>query len=187
MSATIGAALKKVAVALLLDKKNWEKIACLLLAVFMIVFFPAVALAAVTSMEDVDFTSPEVQTKVILSLTEEQIDELTLVEDTVKALHTAMSGRTPEQIKAAEVLYVLALSEYAKEPGFVAKLAGCFADDQTDQSRPGGLLSHHELRQPPAGRGCKISAWQRGGRAILELVWVWWPGRVVCLLCELVC
>lgn len=133
MSATIGAALKKVAVALLLDKKNWEKIACLLLAAFMIVFFPAVALAAVTSMEDVDFNSPEVQTKVILSLTEEQVDELTLVEDTVNALHTAMSGRTQEQIKAAEVLYVLALSEYAKEPGFVAKLAGCFADDQTDE------------------------------------------------------
>ena len=133
MSATIGAALKKIAVAILLDKRNWEKIACLLLAVFMIVFFPAVALAAVTSMEDVDFTSPEVQSKVILSLTEEQIDELTLVEDTVNALHTAMTGRKPEQIKAAEVLYVLALSEYAKEPGFVAKLAGCFANDQTDE------------------------------------------------------
>ncbi len=77
MSATIGAALKKLAVALLLDKKNWEKIACLLVAVFMLVMFPAVGLAAVVSMEDADFTSPEVQAKVILSLTEEQVDELT--------------------------------------------------------------------------------------------------------------
>lgn len=133
MSATIGAALKKIAVAILLDKKNWEKIACLVVAIFMLVMFPAVALAAVISMEDADFTSPEVQAKVILSLTEEQIDELTLIEDTVNALHTAMTGRTPEQIKAAEVLYILALSEYAKEPGFVAKLVGCFADGQTDE------------------------------------------------------
>lgn len=133
MSATIGAALKKIAVAILLDKKNWEKIVCLIIAIFMLVMFPAVALAAVISMEDADFTSPEVQAKVILSLTEEQIDELTLIEDTVNALHTAMTGRTPEQIKAAEVLYILALSEYAKEPGFVAKLVGCFADGQTDE------------------------------------------------------
>jgi hypothetical protein len=44
-----------------------------------------------------------------------------------------MTGRTPEQIKAAEVLYILALSEYSKEPGFVAKLVGCFADGQTDE------------------------------------------------------
>lgn len=65
--------------------------------------------------------------------TAEQVDELTLIEDTVNALHTAMTGRTPEQIKAAEVLYILALSEYAKEPGFVAKLVGCFADGQTDE------------------------------------------------------
>ncbi len=55
------------------------------------------------------------------------------MEDTVKALHSAMTGRTPEQIKAAEVLYILALSEYSKEPGFVAKLVGCFADGQTDE------------------------------------------------------
>ena len=133
MSATIGAALKKIAVAILLDKKNWEKIVCLIIAIFMLVMFPAVALAAVISMEDADFTSPEVQAKVILSLTEEQVDELTLIEDTVNALHAAMTGRTPEQIKAAEVLYILALSELAKEPGFVAKLVGCFADGQTDE------------------------------------------------------
>ena len=67
------------------------------------------------------------------NLTPEQIGELQFVEDTVNGLHAAMTGRTAEQIKAAEVLYILALSEQAKEPGFVAKLAGCFTDGQTDQ------------------------------------------------------
>lgn len=61
MSATIGAALKKIAAAILLDKRNWEKIACLLLAVFMMVVFPMVALAAVISADGIDFTSPELQ------------------------------------------------------------------------------------------------------------------------------
>lgn len=133
MSATIGAALKKIAAAILLDKRNWEKIVCLLLAVFMIVVFPMVALAAVVSADGIDFTSQELQSQIILNLTQEQIDELTLIEDTVNALHSAMRGRTKEQIKAAEVLYVLALSEYSKEPGFISKLTGCFADDQTDE------------------------------------------------------
>ncbi len=43
----------------------------------MLVMFPAVALVAVISMEDADFTSLEVQAKVILSQTEEQVDGLT--------------------------------------------------------------------------------------------------------------
>ena len=76
------------------------------------------------SREDVDFTMPGMVDEVLDSLTPEEVSELQFVEDTVNAIHTAMSGRTPEQIKAAEVLYILALSEYAKEPGFVAKLAG---------------------------------------------------------------
>jgi len=95
MSATIGAALKKVAVALLTDKKNWERIACLLLAVFIMVIFPVVALAAVVSTEGVNFNDPAVVQEVIDNLTPEQIDELQFVEDTVLGIHLALADRTP--------------------------------------------------------------------------------------------
>lgn len=120
-------------VAILLDKRNWEKIVCLLLAFFVFFILPGAAVASMFSRDDIDFTMPGIVDEVMDSLTPEEISELQFVEDTVNALHAAMSGRTPEQIKAAEVLYILALSEHAKEPGFVAKLTGCFADGQTDE------------------------------------------------------
>lgn len=45
----------------------------------------------------------------------------------------AMADRTPQQVKAAEVLYILALYDRAHEPDFIEKLTGCFAEDQTDE------------------------------------------------------
>lgn len=38
-----------------------------------------------------------------------------------------------DRVKEAQVLYVLALSDYSKEDGFTDKLVGCFAADQTDE------------------------------------------------------
>lgn len=133
MSAAVGAALKKVIVSILLDKRNWEKIACLLLAVFMMVIFPVVALAAAVSAEGMEFNDPAIVAEVINNLTPEQIEELQFVEDTVLGIHLAMADRTPQQVKAAEVLYILALYDRAREPDFIEKLTGCFAEDQTDE------------------------------------------------------
>ena len=99
----------------------------------MFFILPGTAVAAFFSRDDIDFSAPGLVNEVIANLTTEQIGELYFVEDTVNGLHAAMTGRTPEQIKAAEVLYILALSEQAKEPGFVAKLAGYFAEGQTDE------------------------------------------------------
>ena len=38
-----------------------------------------------------------------------------------------------DRVKEAQVLYVLALSDYSREDGFTEKLVGCFAADQTDE------------------------------------------------------
>jgi|GEM_PF-4033416 len=53
----------------------------------------------------------------------------------MKAIETAMTekGFTAEKAKEAQVLYVLALSDYAEQTDFVSKLAGCFTEDQTDE------------------------------------------------------
>ena len=39
----------------------------------------------------------------------------------------------PNRVKEAQVLYVLALSDYSREDGFTDKLVDCFADNQTDE------------------------------------------------------
>ena len=43
------------------------------------------------------------------------------------------AGFTAEKAKEAQVLYVLALSDYAEQTDFVSKLLGCFAEEQTDK------------------------------------------------------
>lgn len=125
--------MKKVIVALLLDKRNWEKIACLLLAVFILVVLPVMVLAAAFSTEGIDFTDPEIIAEIMESLIPEQVEELQFVEDTVQGFHLAMADRTPQQVKAAEVLFLLALYDRAREPDFIEKLAGCFEESQTDE------------------------------------------------------
>lgn len=54
---------------------------------------------------------------------------------TMKAIETAMTekGFTAERTKEAQVLYTLALYDHSKADGFVDKLVGCFAEDQTDE------------------------------------------------------
>ena len=86
---------------------------------FRIFILPGAAVASFFSRDDIDFAAPGLTEEIIQDLTPEEVAELQFVEDTVKALHSAMTGRTPEQIKAAEVLYILALSEYSKEAGLL--------------------------------------------------------------------
>lgn len=42
------------------------------------------------------------------------------------------AGFDKQRVKEAQVLYVLALSDFSEEEGFVDKLVGCFAEGQTD-------------------------------------------------------
>ena len=60
MSATLGAALKKIAVALLTDRKNWEKIGAVLLAVVLLVLLPVLSVEAIFQ-GDFDWDSPNAQ------------------------------------------------------------------------------------------------------------------------------
>ena len=53
----------------------------------------------------------------------------------MNAIESAMTekGFTAERTKEAQVLYTLALYDHSKTDGFVDKLIGCFAEDQTDE------------------------------------------------------
>lgn len=56
------------------------------------------------------------------------------VERTMIAIEDTMTaaGYPAQRVTEAQVLYVLALSDYASQPGFVEKLTGCFTPEQTD-------------------------------------------------------
>jgi hypothetical protein len=57
------------------------------------------------------------------------------IEDTMYGIEDGMTnaGYSGTRVTEAQVLYVLALSSYSSEDGFVDKLVGCFTQDQSDE------------------------------------------------------
>ena len=134
MSATVAAALKKIAVAVLTDKKLRRTVLGIILGVIIIIIMPVAAVISLFN-GDIEIDTDRLQALVVENLSAEEKAKLQAVEDTMYAIEDEMkaAGFTAEKAKEAQVLYVLALSDYAEQTDFVSKLAGCFAEDQTDE------------------------------------------------------
>lgn len=134
MSATVAAALKKIAVAVLTDKKLRRTVLGIVLGVIIIIIMPVAAVISLFN-GDIEIDTDRLQTLVVENLSAEEKAKLQAVEDMMKAIEVAMTekGFTAEKAKEAQVLYVLALSDYSEQTDFVSKLVGCFAEEQTDE------------------------------------------------------
>ena len=134
MSATLGAALKKIAVALLTDRRNWEKIAVALFAVLLLFLLPILSVEAIFQA-DMDWDSPELVFTVLEELDVGSLGFLENSNNILTQLQTALkeAGFGFDEFRKAQALYWLALSPYAEEAGFIEKLVGCFAPDQTNE------------------------------------------------------
>ncbi len=118
MSAALGAALKKIAVALLSDPKTLKKVLAVVLTLLVAIIMPIAAVIAIFNT-DFEIDVPEFQRLATQNLTPEQRADLQFIED------------TGNEIQAALVLFLFALGDFAHEPDFVTKLAGCFVEGQT--------------------------------------------------------
>lgn len=134
MSATVAAALKKIAVAVLTDKKLRRTVLGIILGVIIIIIMPVAAVISLFN-GDIEIDTDRLQTLVVENLSAEEKAKLQAVEYTMYAIENEMkaAGFTAEKVKEAQVLYVLALSDYAEQTDFVSKLLGCFAEEQTDK------------------------------------------------------
>lgn len=94
---------------------------------------PIVAIVSIFN-GGIEIDTDRLQTMVVENLSAEEQQKLQFVEDTMYAIEDEMkaAGFTGK-VKEAQVLYVLALSDYAGQSDFVSKLVGCFAEDQTDE------------------------------------------------------
>lgn len=134
MSATVGAALKKIAVSLLTDKKVLKVVGGIVLGIIIIIVMPIVAIVSIFN-GTIEFDTAELQQMVEQNLSAEELAKLQGVEDTMYAIEDAMTaaGYDWQKVREAQVLYTTALYEFSFEPDFVSKLVGCFAPDQTDE------------------------------------------------------
>ena len=131
MSATLGAALKKIAVALLADRKNWEKLAVALFAVLLLFLLPILSVEAIFQA-DIDWDSPELVSAVLEELDVGSLGFLENSNNILTQLQTALkeAGFGFDEFRKAQALYWLALSPFSEESDFIEKLVGCFAPDQ---------------------------------------------------------
>ena len=173
MSATVAAALKKLAVAVLTDKKPRKAVFGIALGILIIILMPIAAVLALFNGA-LEFDTGQLQEMIVQNLTAEQEAQMQAVEDTMYAIQDAMtaagfSGRTascccvprfPSGRNApdgpcswpdgpwgrsapsvdAQVLFVLALQDYAHQQDFVSKLVGCFRSQQMSSSLPQSTL-----------------------------------------------
>ena len=134
MSATIAAALKKIALAIVTEPETLKKVLCIVLSVVVGLLMPIVAVVYFFS-GNIELDTSGIKESVISSLTAEEQAKLQFVEDIMYNIDLAMTeaGHSENQIKEAQILYVLGLSDYAKQNDFVSKLAACFLANQTDE------------------------------------------------------
>lgn len=133
MSATVAAALKKIAVAILTDKKALKTVGGIVLGIIIIIIMPIVAAVSIFN-GDINIDTDRLQQMVVENLSAEEQAKLQLVENTMLGIEEKMKAAGfAGRVKEAQVLYVLALSDYAAEDGFIDKLVGCFAADQSDE------------------------------------------------------
>lgn len=133
MSATVAAALKKLSAVVLSDKNNLKTVVGIIIGIIVIIVMPIAAVLSIFS-GDMNIDTDRLQQMITESLTSEEEDNLKFIEDTMLTLDEKMTvAGFPNRVKEAQVLYVLALSDYSREDGFTDKLVGCFAADQTDE------------------------------------------------------
>lgn len=135
MRGSVAAGFKMAAVFRTFRRKTGKIIVGVVLGIIILVIMPIIATVSVCRVSFHN-NSDEIRKVVIESLSEEDRARLQFVEDTMENIRQTMTeaGRSAVQVKEAQVLAVLVLSDYAREEGFVETLTGCFHEGQTDEA-----------------------------------------------------
>ena len=132
MGAAVGAALKKILTAILTEPKVLKNILFAGLVVVVAMLLPTVFVVSVFS-GDFAVDTASLQQYVEANLSAEDVQLLRSVENNMTEIENAMIDEgLGSKAKSAQALYIMALSDYAGQPGFVFRLVSCFAAEQTD-------------------------------------------------------
>ena len=132
MSAALGAVLKKLAVALLTDKRVLKTVGMIVLVLVVALLLPLMAMIAILS-GDVELDTNALMDRIEANLSASDIAMLTTIEDTMNALDTALDDAgMPSRVVEAQALYIMALYDQSGQTNFVSRLVSCFWEDQTD-------------------------------------------------------
>ena len=148
MSVTVAAALKKVAAAVLTDKKAGKTVGSVVLAVILIAIFPIVGVTgALGSLGKAD--AAQLQAILAENLSGNEIEKLQTFEDTMRAIESAMAeAGFASRTRESQAIYALLLSNDAGDSGMIEKLVGCFSAEQTDAQLLANVNEAFEMEIP---------------------------------------
>lgn len=135
MSFSVGAALKKVAVALLTDKKILKAIVSIILGIIIVIMIPFTVFYSLGS-GGIQIDTESLKLAVQAQLAETDRAKIERINNILNAISTKMRAEdyTNEQIQKAYKLYFGALYDKDTEADFVNNLVSCFEKDQTDEA-----------------------------------------------------
>ena len=119
ISATVGAALKKIAVMILTNKKVMKKVLIVVVSLIMALLLPVIAVISVLQ-GNVNIDYNKLQEMVVENMTDEQKAQLAATEKLMNDIESEMKKKdfTDEQVLQARVITVTALGEKVKEKDF---------------------------------------------------------------------
>ena len=132
MSAAIGAALKKIALALLTDKKVLKTLGMAILVLIVALLLPLMAMMAILT-GDIELDTGELMDRIEANLAVSDLAMLTTIQDTMDGIETALTdAEMPSRVREAQALYIMALYDKSGSSNFVSRLVSCFWENQTD-------------------------------------------------------
>lgn len=133
MSATIGAALKKIAVALLTDKKVIKTIGGIIIGIIIILVMPIIAVVSIFN-GSMDIDTDKLNQSIQENISAEQMENLQLINDTMTEVENQLKSKKLSDCNTqAEVIYLFSLSDKSKENDFVKNFVSCFKKNQSDE------------------------------------------------------
>ena len=133
MSATIGAALKKIAVALLTDKKVIKILGGIIIGIIIIVVMPIVAVVSVFN-GSMDIDTDKLKQSIQANISAEKMKNLQLINDTMTEVENQLKNKKLSDYNTqAEVIYLFSLSDKSEDENFVKNFVSCFKKNQSDE------------------------------------------------------
>lgn len=133
MSATMGAALKKIAVALLTDKKVIKTIGGIIIGIIIIVVMPIVAVVSFFN-GSMDIDTDKLNQSIQENISAEQMENLQLINDTMTEVENQLKNKKLSDYNTqAEVIYLFSLSDKSEDQDFVKNFVSCFKKNQSDE------------------------------------------------------
>ena len=105
VSATIGAALKKIAVSLLTDKKVIKTIGGIVIGIIIIVVMPIVAVVSVFN-GSMDIDTDKLNQSIQENISAEQMENLQLINDTMTEIENQLKSKKMSDYQMSESLLI---------------------------------------------------------------------------------